>query len=236
MAPDSARQDRALGLDPTTGSVFPMLPATDSDRPNPSRWPLVGLALLSILLDAGCSRLRAFRQDDRQAFGTNTAWSDRGPDGKSSNGDPYAELAVKSGPAARPRPIANLAIGEIPKLDLKPVIDDSPPKVGDSAPLVTLQPPIVLPPFQDNATLAAHRAPARPLVASIEIRAPRIGPIGLASVLEESRKAIDALKTYPQGNASIDTAARIPDACGCLSCRVSVAASGQQEAGGVQIT
>lgn len=173
-----------------------MLPATDSARLNPSRWPLVGLALLSILLDAGCSRLRAFRQDDRQAFGTNTSWSDRGPDGKSSNGDLYAELAVKSGPAARPRPIANLAIGEIPKLDLKPVIDESPPRAGDSSPLVTLQPPLVLPPFQDNATLVAHRAPARPLVASIEIRAPRIGPIGLAAVLEESRKAIDALKTY----------------------------------------
>ena len=72
-----------------------MIPATDSARTDPSRWPLVGLALVALALDPGCARLQSFRKpgETPPAFGTDTAWSASGAKGTIRGSDLYAELS-----------------------------------------------------------------------------------------------------------------------------------------------
>ena len=160
-----------------------MISAMVSTRSISLRWPLLGLALLALALEPGCARLRSFHKDDPSAFGTDTAWSDRGPDETSPVGDLYADLATKS----RPRPGPEIIARKLPSLDLKPVIDESRPLGESQAPAIILQAPIALPTITESTTR---------IVAPIEIRVPPVGQIGLGTVLAETRKALDALATY----------------------------------------
>jgi hypothetical protein len=190
-----------------------MISATDSARSIPSRWPLAALTLLAVLAEPGCGRFRSFRQETPPAFGTDTAWSDRRPEGPPANGDLYADLANKAARPDRPtrepgdnkdRSTANIAANDAPDDEKSPSKDDDQPiqRVSTEGPQVALQPPVTLPGRGENRTPAlASRTESQPEPAT---RASDRGPAGsptseratLKSILAESRATLNALSTY----------------------------------------
>jgi Protein of unknown function (DUF1571) len=115
------------------------------------RWPcarlvLASSALVLLLSDTGCARVREFRQGTPNAFGTNTAWSDSAPPAtKAPRGDLYAQLATKQSTEVSP----NEKVASLPSQAAEP-------------PRIALQPPVSQPRAIDVAKPTSAPAPATP--------------------------------------------------------------------------
>jgi hypothetical protein len=150
-------------------------------RPQPHAWVAVGL--VCCLAATGCARLRAFGKGDPTPFGTDLVKAtDLAPGVGAASGDIYANRASgSSGSVGRSDESRRDDPAELPELtDAK-----EPRPANTDHPRVDLEPPV---PTHRQRELASSARPTKPRQDDQGDR--------LASVLADSRNALEAVTTY----------------------------------------
>lgn len=170
-----------------------MVRATDSAKVLPPRWAGVGLALVCLLCDGGCARLRSFQHNDRPAFGTETSSDTTRSPRKTGSDDLHA------GRPGKARPTETSSLAEEPRAS---TADADPSTEGPHEnPRVVLQPPEGLSEQGgSNRALLAKRTQdvseaSQPRRLANRRATESAGP-SLASVLAETQRKVESLTTY----------------------------------------
>ena len=182
-----------------------MVSATDSAKSHPAQRVWIILAIVSLLGEPGCARLRSSRQRDRPFLGTLSASDPRTGPGRAGSEDLYAD---RVGQTEQP---SGVVLARPSATQHGEAENDSSTPVRDDRPRVSLQPPVSVKAVNvasrsqtgkpDRSGGSGLEPVSLPVVPRFEEERPVAGfpqPSGTQTGvrLAESRRRLDRLKTY----------------------------------------